>query len=146
MTIYSDPHSEITGTEDIIRKGDVQERLESIRPFFAQNDDGTNTSEDFATHEEAEAYAEANPGTGVYSNGDEADEQEALKDLISEWTHGSFMVSHDYLEEFAKDEADDLTSGADYLFPYVDWEKVADAMKMDMSPVEYRGSTYYIRS
>jgi hypothetical protein len=50
----------------------------------------------------------------------------------------------DYAQELASDVGMVDTDSA--IYAYVDWERWADALKMDYTSVEFDGNTYWIRS
>lgn len=155
MTTYSDPSCEITGEEDIIRLSDARERMEKIEPWRIGNlNTGEDIGGDFAREDDAHAWLDASvhvslqPHLSVYQDEDDIAELEALQELLAElgWADDSaFLVRSDHMKDFALEEAESLTEGADYLFSYVDWEEVADYMVMDMRSLDFRGTTYYTR-
>jgi hypothetical protein len=84
------------------------------------------------------------------------DEREILKairelqdEASSEWTYGETLIREDYFEEYAEQLAEDIGAidrEAGWPLGYIDWKAAAEALKIDYSVVEYRGTTYYVRS
>lgn len=66
----------------------------------------------------------------------------------SEWKHGVTLIRYDYFETYAQETAEEIGAIAkDASWPamYIDWERAADALKMDYTVVEWDGVTYYYR-
>jgi hypothetical protein len=155
---------EITGSENMISLDEVTARLKALRPFHVED---TRVPESavadptvaaFATEEEAEDHIaacgpEVQAVLEVVEYSDESEELAELRDLEAEMrahTGGQggqvTALRESYLEEFVQDEAADIGGiGPDsYLFGYVRWASLAQARTIDMSPVTFRGSEYWI--
>jgi len=74
-----------------------------------------------------------------------------LEDEISssEWEYGLFLVDEDdfqeYCEELVSDIGDLPTDLPSYIANNIDWEGVAEDLKVDYSEVEFRSTTYLYR-
>lgn len=87
---------------------------------------------------------------------DESDEEyAALKALATEaagyaadWEYGEALIRDSYFETYAQELAEDCgLINADAVWPNscIDWERAADALKYDYTPVNFDGVTYWIR-
>ena len=87
------------------------------------------------------------------------DEQEAREILaaiegiesagITDWQYGEILIREDYFTEYAQELAEDIgaiNSEASWPAYCIDWERAAGDLKQDYTEVEYRGTTYYVRS
>jgi len=150
MTTYSSPDDEITGTEDIIRISDVRTREASLRPWrIASYPSGEPLETSFHTERAARLALQA---AVVREDEDVTDELDALKVLLNEIPQGDvltalrdarFLVSEDYLEEFAEKESG--LSQDSPAYGYVDWARMSQDMTADMTRVTFRDSVYWIR-
>ena len=78
-------------------------------------------------------------------------ELEHLADEIgSEWAHGVQLIPHDEFTDYARELASDIgaISDTDGAWPhgFIDWERAADALKVDYIEVELDGKTYLARA
>lgn len=85
------------------------------------------------------------------------DEQEELKQLLRfkgelegycDWQHGATLIRDDYLEEYAKELADDIgaiDTNAKWPLNHIDWEAAAEELKQDYTGGEFDGVTYWVR-
>lgn len=79
---------------------------------------------------------------------EELSEIREIEDNISEFPYGETLIREDYFTEYAQQLAEDIGAinpDAQWPLTYIDWERAADALKMDYTTVEYRGNTYYAR-
>lgn len=64
------------------------------------------------------------------------------------WEYGLYLIRDDEFTDYAKSTAEDLMS-RDSLRSWpcdcIDWEQAADALRMDYSQVDFRGSTYLFK-
>jgi hypothetical protein len=74
----------------------------------------------------------------------------ALKeDIGREWSDGVYLVADRDFEEFAEQEAEELSLIKDsnaWPANCIDWSKAADELKSDYSQVDYDSETYWYRS
>ena len=125
------------GTEDTLDSREIIERIEELE---AELEDSDNHSEDdFA---------------------DMARELAALKALASEaedspdWQYGETLIHDSYFTEYTEQLIDDCYPEVSKALASSDWpmtclkmdyEKAARDLKVDYMPVEFNGSTYWIR-
>jgi hypothetical protein len=70
------------------------------------------------------------------------------RDAFSEWPDGVSLIPENDFEDYARDFAIDIgVVGDDTGWPvdYIDWERAADALKMDYTSIEIEGTTYWGR-
>lgn len=124
---------EITNSEDIIDSRDVISRIDYLESWLEGMDD-----------EELEDYE------------DEKEELENLKALQEEgefspdWQYGETLIHEDYFKEYCRDliqDIGDLPSGIPpYIEGNIDWDGVANDLKVDYNIVDFDGVSYYIRA
>lgn len=86
---------------------------------------------------------------------DEQFELEALYDLreeaergVEDWAYGETFIADHYFEEYARDLADNIGAvdpDAGWPNDFIDWGAAAEALKMDYTTFEFRGTTYWAR-
>ena len=86
---------------------------------------------------------------------EESAELSALESLASEgesladWQYGEALISDDYFEDYARELAEDtgmIPTDAPWPVYCIDWEYAARELRMDYTPVEYDGMTFWGRS
>lgn len=83
---------------------------------------------------------------------DDAETCDAIDDLaheVGEWEDGATLIREDAFTGYAQELAADIGAIDDshgWPLTYVDWERAADALKIDYTAVEFLGHTYYARS
>ena len=117
---------------------DAEEELSECDPDFQEDVDAAHEA-----HEEALADLK----DWEDENLEELEELRSLSDEIPEWRHGETLINDDYFVEYAIDLADDLCGAQLQNWPFdcIDWDRAADALKMDYSSCEYQGETYWFR-
>jgi len=72
-----------------------------------------------------------------------------LEQYSSDWKYGSTIIHEDYFTEYSEDlckEIGDIPKDLPwYIANHIDWDAVADELKVDYSSVTYENSSYYIR-
>lgn len=72
-----------------------------------------------------------------------------LENYCSDFTYGESVIHEDYFEEYVEEFCRDVgflpNDIPAFLENNINWEGVADDLKIDYAEVEYRGETYYIR-
>lgn len=66
-----------------------------------------------------------------------------------DWKHGETLILDSYFEEYAQQTAEDIGAidpKATWPLNFIDWERAADALKMDYNAIEVAGYTYWVRS
>jgi hypothetical protein len=83
---------------------------------------------------------------------DELDELQKLADQCkdcADWEYGETLIREDYFVEYCKDlvkDTGDIPSNLPwYIENHIDWDGVADELKVDYMEVDFNGNTYYIR-
>ena len=84
---------------------------------------------------------------------DEISEVRQIDDLEeevgSDWSYGVALIEEDDFEDYCKDLVSDIgdlpKNIPSYISNNIDWEGVADDLKVDYSEVEFRGTTYLYR-
>lgn len=161
---------EISNTDDVIDSRDVIARideLESERQDLV--DAAENAKETLADAQDdtsvlADDEGEIDSLRGELEiaqakledwDADNGNELKALKALAEEgegspgWTHGETLIRDSYFEEYAQQLAEDIGAiNRDASWPNdcIDWEKAADALKMDYFSVDFDGVEYWIHS
>ena len=126
---------EIRNTEDVIDSRDVIARIEYLESVI----------EDCASDPDIDD-----------DTSDEQEELEALKALAEEgegstdWAYGEALINESYFtkytEELCKDIGDIPSELPWYIANHIDWDGVAEEIKLDYMEVSFAGATYYIRS
>lgn len=106
---------------------------------------------DAAKAELAEILA-ASEGDEHAANRDELAALEAFakegEDYAPDWSHGESCIRESYFTEYAEELANDIgavNSDAGWPNNFIDWEKAAEALKMDYTEIDFDGVTYLIR-
>ena len=120
---------EINNTDSTIDSRDVIERIEEL--------------EDLIEDEKEEDFKE------------EIEELKTLKDLAeqgevySDWIHGAILIDEDYFTEYAEQLCKDIGEIPQelpwYIAENINWEGVADEIKVDYSCINFNGQDYWIR-
>jgi hypothetical protein len=140
---------EITNSDDVIDFRDITARVEELT---AERDGWVSGAPDGSETPDPEGWRSYNP--------DEADELDNLEGILAEtksyggdhqwqgdWYPG-VMIRESHFEDYARQLADDIgaiDSDAGWPNSFIDWEKAADALKMDYGTVDFDGVEYYYR-
>ena len=66
-----------------------------------------------------------------------------------DWQYGTTLIRESYFTEYCRDLVADLGYLSDNLPPFIgdniDWDGVADDLKMDYTEVDFDGVTYLVR-
>jgi hypothetical protein len=126
MTIMT---REISNYDDVIDSRDVIERI-------------------------AELELKAEDGDALLDQ-DERIELAALVELAREgeqaapdWFHGETLIRDSYFVEYTQELAEDIgaiDSNANWPNTCIDWEQAARELRMDYTPIEFDGVTYWVR-
>lgn len=161
---------EISNSEDIIDSRDVIKRIDELeserqdlvdaiedaQDTLADANDPTSAIADNPAEivELEEAVTTAQDDLEQW-DADNGDELKTLKALAEEgegsrdWTHGETLIRDSYFEEYAQQLAEDIGAidrDASWPNDCIDWEKAADALKMDYFSVDFDGVEYWIRA
>ena len=141
---------------NIIDTRDLNKRLEELESELEDLQEAVNDAEEALEEceegEHHEPFMALNEATAELEdwedeNQEELEELRQLADEIPEWRHGETLINDDYFVEYAADLADDLYDMNKHSWPFdcIDWDRAADALKMDYSSCEYQGETYWFR-
>jgi antirestriction protein len=76
------------------------------------------------------------------------DLQERCEGYCADWKYGAILVSDSYFTEYAQTLAEDIGAvGSKVEWPYtcIDWEAAARDLRMDYTPVDFDGTTFWYR-
>jgi antirestriction protein len=166
---------DVSNSDDIIDSRDVISRIDDLRTDLrldevedareaveeakgeleaAEDDADRDTAQqalDAAEAELAEVLA-ASEGDEHEDDRNELAALEALakegEDYAADWSHGESLIRESYFVQYAEELANDIgavKSDAGWPNGFIDWEKAADALKIDYSEVDFDGVTYLIR-
>jgi hypothetical protein len=149
----------VTDTRDLI---EYKEYLESeildaytdwAESHNEHKDEGTEDLEIPYSFDEIEFIDEEAFTIGIQ---DTIDEYEAIRDFCQElegygdFEHGETLIAEDYFEEYAKELTKDCGYIPDNLPSYIenniDWEGVADDLKLDYTEAYFEGIAYLMRA
>lgn len=142
---------EISNTDDLIDSRDVVKRIEELE----------SEREDWQTDNELEDY----PGFEMSEEGtkwfewDESSEglelesllalQEELEDYAPDWNHGTTLIRDSYFTEYCKDLVNDIgdlpRDLPSYIESNINWDGVAEDLKVDYTSGEFDGVEYWVR-
>ena len=138
---YLDTRDLETEREDL-----KQEILNDFLEVFPQYEDMTDTFEDIRLDEEEIESWRDNWQTELEVI---EDINELENSVGSEWSYGVTLIDEDgfqdYCEELASDIGDLPKDLPSYISNNIDWEGVAEDLKVDYSEVEFRGTSYLYR-
>ena len=123
-----------------------QEILNDFLEVFPQYEDMTDTFEDIRLDEE-----EIESWRDKWQTELEVieDINELENSVGSEWSYGVTLIDEDdfqdYCEELVSDIGDLPKDLPSYISNNIDWEGIAEDLKVDYSEVEFRGTTYLFR-
>lgn len=74
--------------------------------------------------------------------------QAELEPYAPDYRYGEAVIADYHFRQYAEELADDLgliDGKAGWPNSYIDWERAADALKMDYTGVEFEGKTWWVR-
>ena len=123
-----------------------QEILNDFLEVFPQYEDMTDTFEDIRLDEEEIESWRDNWQTELEVI---EDINELENSVGSEWSYGVTLIDEDdfqdYCEELVSDIGDLPKDLPSYISNNIDWEGVAEDLKVDYSEVTFRGTSYLYR-
>ena len=146
--------SEINNAADIIDSRDVIARIEELQDERQALADELEEAE--ADGDNPEAVATARAALAEWDDSEEGDELKALLALQEEaegyaddWRHGAQLIRESYIEEHARDLAEDIhgkaVRDAEWPFCHIDWADAAEALMQDYTCVDFQGVNYWVR-
>ena len=145
---------EITNSADVIDSRDVIARIEYLESERADFESPEVSAADLADpalavdDRPAQSWEDASP--------DEAAELAALKALADEaegyapdWRHGAPLIRHSYFTDYCRELVEDCDglpkNLPSYIAGNINWDGVADDLKVDYTEVDFAGVAYYVR-
>lgn len=147
---------EISNTDDVIDLRDAIERFEELESEREALEDRITDAEDADERDAARADLQE------WDDGDEAEERDRLRALLDEckgngggdhqwrgdWYPVTLIAEH-YFEDYARELAEDLHGNkireAEWPFDCINWERAADALRVNYTTVDFDGETYLTR-
>lgn len=130
----SDKSNPITNDEDVIDSRDVIARIEYLRDLQDDTDDP------LSPEEEAETLAELTTLEALANEGEQA---------TPDWTHGATLIRDSYFNTYASILAEDIGAfdkAAGWPLNCIDWDKAAEELQVDYTPIDFDGVTYWVGS
>lgn len=147
MSTMSTEQQAISNTDDVIDTRDIETRISYLRSSWAEttgsNPDDYQLSEDDwkagLSDDEAEELVKLLALADEYA------------DQIPDWRYGETLIHEDYFVQYAQELAEDIGAyplSRDMQWPltYIDWDRAADALRMDYWSIDFDGETYWVRS
>lgn len=69
-------------------------------------------------------------------------------ETAEDYTYGAGFIRDDYFEEYARQFAEDIgaiETDAGWPGSYIDWPAAAAALQQDYTPIEFEGTTWWVR-
>jgi len=142
----------INNTQEIIDSRDIIARIEELESELA--DLTEEIMEELELESSGENYCDIPEDyEDFWDIKDELDILRILQDqgeMYSDWDYGATLIHEDYFveycEELCKDIGDIPSNLPWYINNHIDWEGVAEEIKMDYTELDFDGVTYFIRS
>jgi hypothetical protein len=119
---------EIKNTQDVIDSRDIIERIEYLEGL-----ESSNEIEDYELEELNSLKKFAEEG----------------KDNAEDWEYGAFFIRDGYFTEYAQELCEDIgelpKDLPSYISCHIDWDGVADDLKVDYNYVDFGDETYWVR-
>jgi hypothetical protein len=128
--------NQITNSDDVIDSRDVIARIEELNELMLIGPDGDlpGTSEEIEELKEELKVLEELAQEGA--------------DYSSDWQYGSTLIRGSYFKEYAMELAEEIGAinpNATWPNNCIDWDRAERELRMDYSPIEFDGVTYWIR-
>jgi hypothetical protein len=127
--------TEITNDTNVIDSREIIERIADLEGADCESDrpDGEGCDDTDCPTCYGEAGEELAKLRELASEGEQSSE---------DWRYGAALIRDSYFEDYARELADEAEG---WPYDYIDWERAADALQMDYTPVEFDGVTYWTR-
>jgi hypothetical protein len=140
---------EISNSDNIIDSRDIIERIEELESLR----DGWMEEHNIP---ESEFGNPDNKDWMEWDNSSDADELKALQSLQDElegycddWKYGVTLIRDSYFEEYAEELCKDIGEIPSnlpwYIASHIDWDGVADELKIDYTSADFDGVTFWAR-
>jgi hypothetical protein len=140
----------ISNQDEIINSLDINDRFDELQGEFdarldALNDFVKGSADWLLAKEDYDSWKEEN-----------IEEFESLQELIEDckdfpdWDFGIVLIREDHFVDYCKEMIEDCgdlpKDLPDYIKDNIDWDGVADSLRIDYSEVDFDDATYLIRS
>ena len=125
--------NEITNSDDVIDSRDIEGRIDYLE----------SSRDDFQTKEEWNESEEKTELESLISLRDD------LEGYCDDWKYGVTLIRDSYFTEYAEELCKDIGELPKelpwYIANHIDWEGVAEEIKVDYTSAEFDGVTYWAR-
>ena len=146
---------EISNTDNIIDSRDVIARFEELEGERDALQEAVDDAREALEEGEKPDLFDAEEELDEW-NSENEEEYEALKALCedgesyaSDWNYGATLIHEDYFTEYAEElcrEIGDIPNDLpDYIACNIDWDGVAQDLKVDYTEIDFDGQTYLVR-
>ena len=149
LTNVSLKATEVIDTRDIVEL--IAEVENKITELESEIDDLNEDSEDFETNEDTLKNELAEIQAELESYQVDLEMLENIKDEVgSEFEYGEQLIRDDYFTEYQKEMLIDCGTLPNdlpwFIENNIDWDAVAEDLKVDYSEIEIEGETYHFRN
>ena len=135
---------EITNSQDVIDSRDVIARIEHLE---SERQDVLDDADDgLAGQAKIVAWDETDEGQELAALKALADEAEGY---APDWRHGAPLIRHSYFTDYCRElveDCDGLPKGLPaYIADNINWDGVADDLRVDYTEVSFAGVEYWVR-
>ena len=146
---------EISNTDNIIDSRDVIARFEELEGERDALQEAVDEAREALEEGEKLDLFDAEKELDEW-NSENEEEYEALKSLCedgesyaSDWSFGATLIHEDYFTDYAeqlcRDIGDIPNDLPDYIACNIDWDGVAQDLKVDYTEIDFDGQTYLVR-
>jgi hypothetical protein len=148
-------NTDISNSDDVIDSRNIIERIEELeeqKSEFILNE-SVFADDNPSWGELADAQGEAEKKWDNTEEGEELEALTALQDELEgyapDWKYGTTLIRDSYFEEYCKELVKDIGDLPNNLPSYIEsninWDGVADDLKVDYTSAEWDGVTYWVR-
>ena len=126
----------------------AREELEEAEEAFESANEEDAPDAESAVDEASQNLSDAEADYGPDEQ-EELVELEELESEIGNLRYGETLILESDFEEYARELAEDITSGfreASWPFNCIDWEQAAKELAMDYTTVTYQGDEYLVHA
>lgn len=148
----------IDNSDDLIDSRDVETRIDTLQDEREALADAVEQDEEAAAAGELDETAVDDARQALAEWDDENSTElsallrlrEDAEGIAPDWPYGATLIRDSYFKahtmELAEDIHGDALRSASWPFDYIDWDRAADALKMDYTAVDFDGVTYWVQS
>ena len=126
----------ISNTDSVIDSRDIIKRIEDLKDELLDCTDEAEARE----ADLLEEWQELKVLQAVAAEGEQ---------YAPDWSCGETLIHEDYFTEYCKELTHDIgaydSNLPSYIENNIDWDGVADDLKVDYTDIDFDGETYYIR-